>query len=97
MLGVWLARAVRPARGNPWGRSGRLHAPEAARTGPVNALRRYWGLLYGEPRGGLVSTDITDIFGPTDPALGWYTQGGHSGPLGISSGFFVVVGYHWWA
>ena len=35
------ARAVRPARGNPWGRSGRLHAPEAARTGPVNALRRY--------------------------------------------------------
>ena len=33
-------RAVRPARGNPWGRSGRLHAPEAARTGPVNALRR---------------------------------------------------------
>ena len=34
------ARAVRPARGNPWGRSGRLHAPEAARTGPVNALRR---------------------------------------------------------
>ena len=34
-------RAVRPARGNPWGRSGRLHAPEAARTGPVNALRRY--------------------------------------------------------
>ena len=33
------ARAVRPARGNPWGRSGRLHAPEAARTGPVNALR----------------------------------------------------------
>ena len=35
------ARAVRPARRNPWGRSGRLHAPEAARTGPVNALRRY--------------------------------------------------------
>ena len=34
------ARAVRPARGNPWGRPGRLHAPEAARTGPVNALRR---------------------------------------------------------
>ena len=33
-------RAVRPARGNPWGRPGRLHAPEAARTGPVNALRR---------------------------------------------------------
>ena len=33
------ARAVRPARGNPWGRSGRLHAPEAARTGPVNAFR----------------------------------------------------------
>ena len=32
---------VRPARDNPWGRSGRLHAPEAARTGPVNALRRY--------------------------------------------------------
>ena len=35
------ARAVRPARGNPWGRSGRLHAPEAPRTGPVSALRRY--------------------------------------------------------
>ena len=35
------ARAVRPARGNPWGRPGRLHAPEAARTGPVSALRRY--------------------------------------------------------
>ena len=32
-------RAVRPARGNPWGRSGRLHAPEAPRTGPVNAFR----------------------------------------------------------
>jgi hypothetical protein len=46
------ARAVRPARGNPWGRSGRLHAPEAARTGPVNALRRCAPLLYGEPRGG---------------------------------------------
>ena len=35
------ARAVRPARGSPWGRSGRLHAPEAPRTGPVSALRRY--------------------------------------------------------
>ena len=34
-------RAVRPSRGNPWGRSGRLHAPEAPRTGPVSALRRY--------------------------------------------------------
>ena len=33
--------AVRPARHDAPRRSGRLHAPEAPRTGPVSALRRY--------------------------------------------------------
>ena len=81
-------RAVRPARGNPWGRSGRLHAPEAARTGPVNALRRCssWS-----PPGRWLNGHNGHFLGqPTRPRLGKpRTQGGHSGPLGISNGFLA--------
>ena len=40
--------AVRPAGPGGWRRPGRLHAPEAARTGPVSASRRY---LSWSPRG----------------------------------------------
>ena len=61
-------RAVRPARGNPWGRSGRLHAPEAARTGPVSALRRYssWS-----PPGRWLNGHNGHFLGqPTRPRLG---------------------------
>ena len=67
------ARAVRPARGNPWGRSGRLHAPEAARTGPVNALRR--SRTYNSQRGGSGSTEIWPLTnfwsGSIDIGLRW--------------------------
>ena len=34
--------AVRPAVRGGYGRSGRLHAPEAARTGPLSAFRPYF-------------------------------------------------------
>ena len=40
--------AVRPAGPGGWRRPGRLHAPEAARTGPVSASRSY---LSWSPRG----------------------------------------------
>ena len=40
--------AVRPAGPGGWRRPGRLHAPEAARTGPVGASRSY---LSWSPRG----------------------------------------------
>ena len=45
--------AVRPAGPGGWRRPGRLHAPEAARTGPVSASRRSHVLM---PRGGAGST-----------------------------------------
>ena len=46
--------AVRPAGPGGWRRPGRLHAPEAARTGPVSASRRSHVLM---PRGGAGSTE----------------------------------------
>ena len=83
------APAVRPARGNPWGRSGRRHAPEAARTGPVSALRRYssWS-----PPGRWLNEHNGHFFGPAEPAPAFCIQGGHSGPLGVSNGSYVVFG-----
>ncbi len=67
------ARAVRPARGNPWGRSGRLHAPEAARTGPVNALRRFWTVSRG---GAGFNGHNGHFFRPTGPGPSWYIPWG---------------------
>ena len=57
------------------------------------ASRRGFPLFLLEPPGPVAQRTQRTFFGPTDPALGWYTQGGHSGPLGISNGFLGSLDY----
>ena len=61
--------AVRPAGPGGWRRPGRLHAPEAARTGPVSASRRSHVLM---PRGGAGSTGKWPLTGfLAGPSVNW--------------------------
>ena len=63
--------AVRPAGPGGWRRPGRLHAPEAARTGPVSASRRSHVLM---PRGGAGSTGkwpLTGFLAGESPNQTW--------------------------
>ena len=63
--------AVRPAGPGGWRRPGRLHAPEAARTGPVSASRRSHVLM---PRGGAGSTEkwpLTGFLAGESPNQTW--------------------------
>ena len=63
-------RAVRPAGHGASRRPGRLHAPGAARTGPVSAFRR---LLYVEPKRPWIQRTQRTFFGPPGAGPSWYT------------------------
>ena len=82
-------RAVRPAGHGAWRRPGRLHAPGAARTGPVSAFRRSPRTI---SRGGCQLNGkmaVNRVFGR---ALGKSDLGGHkTGAITAKSRWYFIA------